>query len=186
MIQPTAVTLDALRITPTGGGEPLLLTPFPVSLGLQGRLSEDGFTVERYDLTLSVSVAPEHVGHDTLSEALVPLVRPLREIAEGGPFQIETWTAVPEPVQEATAVPSWLKTTLRYVDQVDTETLDVALVQPDDSDMTDATEPYARVTFLRAIVRPGEEADSRLFYRMQFGADDLAPPPVPAPAGADA
>ncbi|MEV3895366.1 hypothetical protein [Streptomyces anulatus] len=180
MTHPIVATLDALRITPTGGGEPLLLNPFPVNLGLSARLTEDRTALERYDLTLSVNVAPEHVAHDTLSEALVPLLRPLREIAQGGPFQIEAWTALPEPVWEGTAVPNWLKTTLHHVDQVDTETLDVALVQPDDTDMTDATEPYARVTFLRAIVHPGEETGSR-FYRMQFGADGLAPP-----AGADA
>ncbi|MFZ4266550.1 hypothetical protein [Streptomyces arboris] len=173
MIRPTFSRVDAIRVTPTGDAEPRLLNPFPVDLGLAPILSGDEVTLERYDLTLSVAVAPEHVDQDALSAEFAPFLGLLRKIATGGPVQIEAWTAI-----AGTELP-WWKTTLPTVDQVDTGILDVELVKAEPGE-PNRFDPYARVTFLRAVLRPDED---RNFYRMQMGTADMAPPCNVPPTG---
>ncbi|MFJ2206002.1 hypothetical protein [Streptomyces microflavus] len=173
MIRPTFHRVDTIRITPTGDAEPQVLNPCPVDLGLAPILSTDELSLERYDLTLSLAVAPDHVDKDALTEELTPLLDLLRKTATGSRVQIETWTAI-----AGTELP-WWKTTLPVVDQVDIGVLDVELVEAE-PDGPPRFEPYARVTFLRAIVHPAED---RNFYRMQMGTDDMAPPSKVPPAG---
>ncbi|WP_284576698.1 hypothetical protein [Streptomyces sp. 2P-4] len=169
MIHTSHFPVDALRITPTGS-EARLLNPCPVALELAPHISDDMTRLERYDLTLSVNIAPDHLNDDSLREALAPVLAPLTEIPTGSPWQIETWTAT-----AGTEIP-WQKTTLARVDQVDTGALHLELVEPEE---TDDFAPYVRVTFLRAVARPGEDGH---FYRVKFGADDLAPPSTMADA----